>query len=65
VEQKVEMRIKQSASEIEQKLRSRLFSMLRLKSLTRGLFGGGRSEPLDPDEDPYLPAPHEDDEPNP
>lgn len=60
VERKVEQRIKQSASDIEQNIRSRALSMLRPKSFTRSFFGGSstpKPDPLDPDEDPYLPAP--------
>jgi len=60
VERKVEQRIKQSAADIERNLRSRIFAMLRPKSFTRSIFGNTsspRSESLDPDEDPYLPAP--------
>ena len=65
VERKVELRIKQSASDIEQNLRSRLFAMLRPKSFTRSIFGAtsvAKSDTLDPDEDPYLTAPNDTEE---
>lgn len=60
VERKVEARVKQSATEIEKNLRTRVLSMLKPKSFARSIFGGStavKTDPLDPDEAPYLPAP--------
>lgn len=62
IERKTEELIKQSATDIERDLRTRALSLLRPKSLTRSFFGSGsgdKTTPLDPNVDPYLPAPTE------
>lgn len=66
IERKIERLIKQSATDIERDLRTRALSMFSPKSLTRSFFSGGTSAkppPFNPDEDPYLPAPTDTEEP--